>query len=82
VAVQRIGGGHGKWSRDAMRAREWRKEEESDFASSLGQSGEGIRVTGRLEAAHAVGGHQRHTVTIYGVARAHDRCVRLGGVCD
>jgi hypothetical protein len=33
-----------------VRARERGKEEESDFASSMGHSGEGIRVTGRLEA--------------------------------
>jgi PAB1-binding protein PBP1 len=40
-----------------VRARERRKEEESDFASLMGHNGDGIRVTGRLEVAHAAGGH-------------------------
>jgi hypothetical protein len=30
---------------------EWAKEEKSDFASSMGHNGEGIRVTVQLEAA-------------------------------
>jgi hypothetical protein len=49
-----------------VRARERRKEEESDFASSLGHSGEGIRVTRQLEAAHVAGGHRWRTVTVCG----------------
>jgi hypothetical protein len=35
-----------------VRVRERGKEEESDFASLMGHSGEGIRVTGQLEAVH------------------------------
>jgi hypothetical protein len=35
---------------DRVRARERGKVEESDFASSMGHNGEGIRVIGRLEA--------------------------------
>jgi hypothetical protein len=44
-----------------MRAIEWGKEEESDFASSIGHGGEGIRVIRRLEAvgnAHGCGNLQ------------------------
>jgi hypothetical protein len=55
-----------------VRVRERRKEEESDFASSMGHSGEGIRVTGRLEAAHVTDGHRQHTVTICDVTRARE----------
>jgi hypothetical protein len=33
-----------------VRARDRGKEEESNFASSMGHSGEGIRVIGQLEA--------------------------------
>jgi hypothetical protein len=49
-----------------------------------GHSGEGIRVTGLLEAAHVAGGLRWHMPTICGVvqARAGDRCVWLGGVYD
>jgi hypothetical protein len=40
-----------------VRARDRGKEEESDFASSMGHSGEGIRVTGQLEAVGGARGH-------------------------
>jgi hypothetical protein len=42
-----------------VRAREQGKEEESDFSSSMGHSGEGIRVTGRLEAVGGAYGRRK-----------------------
>jgi hypothetical protein len=42
-----------------VRARERGKEEESDFSSSMGHSGEGIRVTGRLEAVGGACGRRK-----------------------
>jgi hypothetical protein len=42
---------------ERVRAREWGKEEESDFALSMGHSGEGITVTRRLEAVGGACGH-------------------------
>jgi hypothetical protein len=68
-----------------VRARERRKEEESDCVSSLGHNGEEIRVIGQLEATHAAGGYRRRTVTVRGVARARGgrpvrpvkQCLRL-----
>jgi hypothetical protein len=62
-----------------VRARERRKEEKSDFASSMGHNDEGIRATGRLEAAHAADGHRRRTVTVCGVVRARERVTGASG---
>jgi hypothetical protein len=44
---------------ERVRARERGKEEESDFSSSMGHSGEGIRVTGRLEAVGGACGRRK-----------------------
>jgi hypothetical protein len=59
--------------------RSWLERESSERkrrATSLrhwATSREGIRVTGRLEAAHAAGGHRRRMVIVRGVARARGR---------
>jgi hypothetical protein len=45
-----IGCSNSKRSGGAGKSEKAGKEEESDLASSMGHSGEGIRVTGRLEA--------------------------------
>jgi hypothetical protein len=45
-----IGCSSSKRSGGAGKSEKAGKEKESDFASSMGHSGEGIRVTGRLEA--------------------------------